>query len=297
MSFADYLAQLAGLNDPVTYAIPIFIALILWEAILDSKEKLEIYHQKEAWASIAMGAGSVVINLFTKFVYFIAFNYIYENIAIWQLGFEWWVWVLAFFADDFSFYWHHRLSHQIRILWAAHSNHHSSQDYNLAIALRQSWTEGFYKFLFYAWMPFIGIPPVMVFTMTSISLIYQFFLHTQMVKKLGFLEYFMNTPSHHRVHHGVNLKYLDKNHGGVLIIWDKLFGTFEPEQEKVVYGLTKNIQTHNPLLIATAEFKNIYKDLKKAPKFSDKLKYLFFPPGWSHDGTSKTTKEMQKNIS
>lgn len=295
MTFNEYLARLAGFNDPVTYAIPLFVLLILVELFLDSKEKLQIYHPKEAWASIAMGAGSVVINLFTKFVYFVAFTYLYENFSLWQLGFEWWVWLIAFFADDFSFYWHHRLSHQIRLLWAAHSNHHSSQDYNLAIALRQSWSEGFYKFLFYAWMPLVGIPPLMVFTMISISLIYQFFLHTQMVRKLGFLEYFLNTPSHHRVHHGVNPQYLDKNHGGVLIIWDKIFGTFEPEQEKVVYGMTKNIQTHNPFFIAIAEFQNIAKDLKKTTSFTNKLKYLFFPPGWSHDGSSKTTKELQNS--
>ncbi|WP_448528109.1 sterol desaturase family protein [Raineya sp.] len=295
MTFNEYLARLAGLNDPVTYAIPLFVLLILVELFLDSKERLQIYHPKEAWASIAMGAGSVVINLFTKFVYFVAFTYLYENFSLWQLGFEWWVWLIAFFADDFSFYWHHRLSHQIRLLWAAHSNHHSSQDYNLAIALRQSWSEGFYKFLFYAWMPLVGIPPLMVFTMISISLIYQFFLHTQMVRKLGFLEYFLNTPSHHRVHHGVNPQYLDKNHGGVLIIWDKIFGTFEPEQEKVVYGMTKNIHTHNPFLIAIAEFQNITKDLKKTTSFTNKLKYLFFPPGWSHDGSSKTTKELQNS--
>jgi sterol desaturase/sphingolipid hydroxylase (fatty acid hydroxylase superfamily) len=293
MSFSEYLAKMAGLNDPVTYAIPIFIIAILVELFIDTKEKLQLYHKREAWASIAMGAGSVVINLFTKFMYFAFFSYIYENWAFWQLGFVWWVWLIAFFADDFSFYWHHRLSHEIRILWAAHSNHHSSQDYNLAVALRQSWTEGIYKFLFYAWMPLVGIHPIIIFTLVSISLIYQFFLHTQVVKKLGFLEWFMNTPSHHRVHHGTNLQYLDRNHAGILIIWDRLFGTFEPEKEKVIYGLTKNIETSNPIRIATAEFESIAKDLQKASKWSDKIKYLLKPPGWSHDGSTKTTKELQ----
>lgn len=293
MSFSEYLAKMAGLNDPVTYAIPVFIIAILVELFIDVKEKLQVYHKGEAWASIAMGAGSVVINLFTKFMYFVFFSYIYENWSFWQLGFVWWVWLIAFFADDFSFYWHHRLSHEIRILWAAHSNHHSSQDYNLAVALRQSWTEGIYKFLFYAWMPLVGIHPIMVFTLASISLIYQFFLHTQVVKKLGFLEWFMNTPSHHRVHHGTNLQYLDRNHAGILIIWDRLFGTFEPEKETVIYGLTKNIETSNPLRIATAEFESIAQDLQKADKWSDKIKYLLKPPGWSHDGSTKTTKELQ----
>lgn len=294
MNFTEYLEKLSGFNDPVSYAIPVFITLILAEVWVDWREKRAWYHKAEAWASIAMGAGSVIINLFTKFLYFVLFSYLYNHLAFVQLGFEWWVWVLCFFADDFSFYWHHRLSHQIRILWAAHSNHHSSQDYNLAIALRQSWTEGIYKFLFYAWMPLIGIPPIMIFTMASISLIYQFFLHTQAIRKLGFLEYFFNTPSHHRVHHGVNIQYLDKNHAGVLIIWDKIFGTFQEEQEQVLYGLTKNIDTHNPLGIATAEFRQIWKDLKKTKNWQDKISYLFKPPGWSHDGSSKTTRELQE---
>jgi sterol desaturase/sphingolipid hydroxylase (fatty acid hydroxylase superfamily) len=294
MSFTDYLQKLSGFNDPVSYAIPVFIVLILAEVWVDWREKRAWYHKAEAWASIAMGAGSVIINLFTKFLYFVLFSYLYNHLAFVQLGFEWWVWVLCFFADDFSFYWHHRLSHQIRILWAAHSNHHSSQDYNLAIALRQSWTEGIYKFLFYAWMPLIGIPPIMIFTMASISLIYQFFLHTQAIGKLGFLEYFFNTPSHHRVHHGVNIKYLDKNHAGMLIIWDKIFGTFQEEQEQVVYGLTKNIDTHNPFGIATAEYEQIWKDLKKTKKWQDKISYLLKPPGWSHDGSSKTTRQLQE---
>lgn len=294
MSFTEYLEKLSGPNDPVSYAIPAFIILIILELWVSWREQKEWYHRAEAWASIAMGAGSVVINIFTKFMYFVGFTYLYEHLAIVQLGYEWWVWIICFFADDFSFYWHHRLSHQIRILWAAHSNHHSSQDYNLAIALRQSWTEGIYKFIFYAWMPLVGIPPLMVFTMASISLIYQFFLHTQAVGKLGFLEYFFNTPSHHRVHHGTNIKYLDKNHAGVLIIWDKIFGTFQEEQEKAVYGLTKNISTTNPLKIATAEYKEIWKDLKKTKNWQDKIGYLFKPPGWSHDGSTKTTRQLQK---
>lgn len=294
MDFVEYLQKLSGLKDPVSYAIPVFIILIIAEIWIDQKEKKDWYHKAEAWASIAMGAGSVIINIFTKFAYFLLFSYLYTHLSFTQLGFEWWVWLLCFFADDFSFYWHHRLSHQIRILWAAHSNHHSSQDYNLAIALRQSWTEGFYKFVFYAWMPIVGFPPIMIFTMISISLIYQFFLHTQAIGKLGILEYIFNTPSHHRVHHGVNVAYLDKNHAGILIIWDRMFGSFQEEKEKAVYGLTKNISTKNPLGIAAAEYIQIWKDLKKSKKWQDKLKYLFKPPGWSHDGSSLTTQQLRR---
>ena len=278
----EAIVALAGPQDPVSYAIPLFVLLIIVELWIDLREKRALYHFKEAAASIAMGAGSVLINLFVKAFYFILFTYIYEHFALFSgaLAYTALGWVLIVFADDFNFYWHHRLSHQVRILWAAHSNHHSSQDYNFAVALRQSWTEGFYKFIFWLWMPLLGFPPLMIFTMVSFSLIYQFFLHTQTVRHLGVWEYVLNTPSHHRVHHGSNVSYLDKNHGGILIIWDRLFGTFVPETEPVVYGLTKNIDTQNPVKIAVAEFVALWQDVKAAPSWKEKLKYIFYPPGW-----------------
>jgi sterol desaturase/sphingolipid hydroxylase (fatty acid hydroxylase superfamily) len=279
--FISILKQISGENDPVSYAIPFFIIFMLIEIWVDVKEKSDFYHSKEATVSIGMGLVSVGINIFTKAFYFVAFGYIYQNYRLFDLSWAGnWLWIFVFFGDDFSFYWHHRLSHQVRILWAAHSNHHSSQDYNLAVALRQSWTEGSYKYLFYIWMPFLGVPPTMVFVMAAISLVYQFFLHTQVVRKTGFLEYVFNTPSHHRVHHGTNLQYLDKNYAGILIIWDRFFGSFEPENETVVYGLTKNINTQNILKIASAEFKNIAQDLKKAHNTKEKFHYLFNSPNW-----------------
>jgi sterol desaturase/sphingolipid hydroxylase (fatty acid hydroxylase superfamily) len=282
-------------NDPVGYAVPFFVLLILLEVGLDMREKRQWYEKKEAWASLAMGVGSVFVNLAAKIFYLGIFLYLYENYRLFTLPTDSIAaWVLLFFLDDFSFYWHHRLSHQIRILWASHSNHHSSVSYNLAVALRQSWTEFLYKYLFWLWLPLIGFHPLMVFTMIACSLIYQFFLHTQSVRKLGFLEYVFNTPSHHRVHHATNVQYLDKNHAGILIIWDRLFGTFIEETETPIYGLTTNIQTHNPIAIAFAEHRNIWQDLKKAPRWQDKLKYLFYPPGWSHTGDSQTTQSLQR---
>jgi len=278
----EAIVQLAGPQDPVSYAIPLFILLMLIELWIDLREKRELYHLKEAAASIAMGAGSVIINIFVKAFYFIVFSYLYQHFALFPeaLAYTALGWILLVFADDFSFYWHHRLSHQVRILWAAHSNHHSSQDYNFAVALRQSWTEGFYKFIFWLWLPLLGFPPLMIFSMVSFSLIYQFFLHTQTVRKLGIWEYVLNTPSHHRVHHGSNVAYLDKNHGGILIIWDRLFGTFTPETEKVIYGLTKNIHTQNPVKIAAAEFVALWRDVRSASSWKEKLRYIFYPPGW-----------------
>ena len=284
-----------GQHDPVAYAIPVFIILILLELGLDFREKRQGYVTKDAWASLAMGAGSVFTNLLMKVLYFFVFSYLHQNFAFFSIPTVWWSWLLLLFADDFSFYWHHRLSHSIRLLWAAHSNHHSSTCYNLTTALRQSWTEQIYKYIFWLWLPLIGFAPLQIFSMISVSLIYQFFLHTETVGKLGFWEWFMNTPSHHRVHHATNVQYLDKNHAGIFIVWDRLFGTFvaEDTSDKPVYGLTENINTFNPLRIAVHEYQKIWQDFRKAPTRKAKIGYLLNPPGWRHDGTGKTAKELQ----
>lgn len=253
------------------------------------------YNIKDAYTSVLMGVGSAVINLAIKIPVFFAFEWIYSH-RIFDLQPVWWVFILLFFADDFSFYLHHRACHGVRLFWAAHVNHHSSTNYNLAIALRQSWGELFHKYIWWLWLPFIGFNPIWIFTMMSISLVYQYVLHTELVNKMGPLEWFFNTPSHHRVHHASNVRYLDKNHAGILIIWDRLFGTFleEKKEEKVIYGITSNISSYNPFYIATHEYRALWKDVKRAPGILNKVKYLLMPPGWSHDGSTKTSKELQK---
>jgi sterol desaturase/sphingolipid hydroxylase (fatty acid hydroxylase superfamily) len=283
--------------DPTVYAIPLFTILILIELYLNYRNKLHLHDDiKDDVSSVGMGLGSLVLGLGVKAAALAAMFWIYQ-FAIFNIPLDaWWSWVLIFFADDFSFYWHHRLSHQVRILWAAHVNHHSSQQYNLVVALRQSWTELFYKYAFWLWLPLIGFHPLMIMTMMAFSLIYQFWVHTKTIKSLGFLEYFMNTPSHHRVHHASNVKYLDRNHAGILIIWDKMFGTFQNEEEEPVYGLTTNIHTYNLLQIAFHEFKALWKDVKRAPNVKTKLAYIFMPPGWSHDGSTKTANQLREEI-
>jgi sterol desaturase/sphingolipid hydroxylase (fatty acid hydroxylase superfamily) len=206
--------------------------------------------------------------------------------------------VLCLFADDFSFYWHHRLSHSVRLLWAAHENHHSARTLNLAVALRQSWGEIFYKFLFWAWMPLVGFHPLMIFMMMSISLIYQYFQHTDLVGKLGPLEWIFNTPSHHRVHHATNIKYLDKNHAGIFIIWDRLFGTFqeEDEREKPTYGVRKDFHSYNPFVIASHEYIDLWRDVRRAKSVGEALGYLFGPPGWQPGDRTQTTHYLQSQL-
>ena len=194
--------------------------------------------------------------------------------------------------------WHHRMSQQVRFLWAAHVQHHSSTKMNFSVALRQSWMEPFYKYLFYLWIPLLGFNPLYIFIMQAFSLIYQFFQHTELVRSLGPIGWVFNTPSHHRVHHAVQHKYLDRNHAGILIIWDRLFGTFVKEDLKdlPVYGITENIKSYNPAIIATHEYVNLWRDIKRANKLSDKFKYLFYPPGWSHDGENRTSNYLRRQL-
>ena len=284
-------------QDPTVYAIPFFIVLIVVEVILDIRQKLNLYELKDTAACISMGLGVIIIGLFTKTIYFLLYTFIFQY-RLFDLDNTWWMWVLLLLADDFTFYWNHRLSHEIRILWASHVQHHSSQRLNLAVALRQSWGEPFYKYLFYCWIPLLGFDPIYIFIMQSVSLIYQFFQHTELVGNLGPIEWIFNTPSHHRVHHAVQHQYLDRNHAGILIIWDRIFGTFvkEIKEDLPIYGITNNITSFNPLVIATHEFINIWNDVKKTNKLSDKLKYIFYPPGWSHNGENMTSKHLRSKL-
>lgn len=282
-------------KDPTVFAIPVFIALIAIEAFIDTKRKLHLYELKDSVACISMGLGVVVIGLLTKTIAFLLFTWLYQ-FRIFDLGNEWWMWVLLVLADDFTFYWYHRTAHEVRFFWAAHVQHHSSEKMNFSVALRQSWGEPFFKFFFWMWLPLVGFSPINILIMQAISLVYQFFPHTKLVKSLGPLEWVFNTPSHHRVHHATQVEYLDKNHAGILIIWDRLFGTFQKEKEEPVYGITENIHTYNPLKIATHEYIGLWKDVKRAKKLSDKLKYIFNPPGWSHDGENKTSRKLQKEM-
>ena len=294
----DFIQPIINFDNPISYAIPFFVLLMGMEAYLNYKERSDNYQLKDSAASISMGLGSIFIDLITKSTALILFELIYVNYGLFNEALSGTIlgWVLLFFLDDFTFYWHHRFSHQVRLLWAAHVNHHSSTHYNLSTALRQSWAELGYKYLWYLWLPLLGFPPLMILTQISISLIYQFWVHTKHIKRFPTaFEFLFNTPSHHRVHHAKNIIYLDRNHAGILIIWDRLFGTFmeEDPKEPVVYGITTNINTYNPLKIASHEFINLGKDIYKAPTFSDKLKYLLFPPGWSHDGSTMTADEMR----
>jgi sterol desaturase/sphingolipid hydroxylase (fatty acid hydroxylase superfamily) len=264
----------------INLAIPAFILLVVLEVVLDAVMRRELYELRDTAASLTMGTGSVILGLLTKAMVFAVFSAVHR-FAIFNIGYQWWAWVLIVFADDLTYYVFHRTSHECRLFWASHVIHHSSQRYNLGTALRQTWTGGFMSFIFWLWLPLVGFQPAMVMTMQAISLLYQFWIHTEVVRSLGPLEAVLNTPSHHRVHHATNARYLDRNHAGIFIIWDRLFGTFEPEtmDDRPVYGLTKNINTYNPLRIAFHEWIDIWQDLRHAPTLREKLASVFGRPG------------------
>ncbi|WP_436529102.1 sterol desaturase family protein [Actinoplanes sp. HUAS TT8] len=267
----------------VVYAIPAFLLLIVMEALSfrflpDDEERG--YETRDTATSLSMGAGSQVIGIPWKLLTAVAFAGLYVISPFKLDPHDWWVWVLLFFADDFAYYWFHRLHHEVRVFWAGHVVHHSSQFFNLSTALRQSWTP-MTATPFWLGLALLGLPPWMIFLQQSISLAYQFFLHTERINRMWRpIEWFFNTPSHHRVHHGSNDPYLDRNYGGILIIWDRMFRSFEPEGEAVRYGLTTNLTTYNPLKVATHEYAAIGRDLRTATNWRARLGYVFGRPGW-----------------
>jgi len=283
-------------SNLVLYAIPAFVALLLLELAWSRRHReVKGYETKDTLASLSMGLLNVGINAFTKVLALGFFVVLYEHRVVDLVALLGpWSWLALLFLEDHSYYWFHRIHHEVRLLWACHVNHHSSQHYNLSTALRQPLLTPFTGPIFWAPLPLLGFPPWMILTAQAISLLYQFWLHTEAIDRLGFFEEFMNTPSHHRVHHGKNVPYLDKNHGGILIIWDRLFGTFAREREHVIYGLTKDIATFNPLRIGFHEFAAIGRDVARAPGLVAKLGYVFAPPGWSHDGSTKTATQLQR---
>jgi len=290
--------EIPHIPNLIYYAIPFFIATVLIEGIVIYKKKPNSYDLKDTFASLAMGIGNVFIEMISKLLIVFVITFLYENYRIATIPFAWWAWLFVFVGQDFFYYWFHRISHESRFFWASHVVHHSSQKYNLSTALRQTWTGSFFGFIFYLALPLLGFHPLMIFTQMSISLLYQYWIHTELIHKMPrWFEAIFNTPSHHRVHHGSNPLYLDRNHAGILIIWDKLFGTFQPEleDEKVVYGLTANINSFNPITIAFHEWIAIFKDvLTSKTSFTNKVKYFIKPPGWKHDGTGILSNDLRQ---
>lgn len=264
--------------NPLVYAIPAFAILIGVEAWLDARQETKTYERKDAWTNIAIGLISTLWGGLFGYVHALIYVACYALTPLKIPTNAVWSWALLFLLDDFCYYWFHRCSHEIRFFWNFHVVHHSSARYNLSVAVRQSWFSGAAHWIFYAPLALLGFAPWMMVTIHGLNLIYQFWIHTNRVRRLGFLESFLNTPSHHRVHHGVNDEYLDKNYAGVLIIWDKLFGTFIPEQATPRYGIIKPLESRNWLWINCHAWAETFDAMRRRKTLGGKIKCLTGSP-------------------
>lgn len=284
------------LPDPVQLAIPAFVVLCVVEALWAWRRKTAVHGFDDSAASLAMGLGNVAIAGLHG-LWLGGFMAWIHQFRVFEIGFVWWAFPAILVAEDFAYYWFHRLSHERRLWWAAHVNHHSSKHYNLTTALRQSWTtELTGAFLIWTPLALIGFPPALIAFQKGISLVYQFWIHTELIRRMGSLEAVLNTPSHHRVHHSRNVRYLDANYGGIFIVWDRLFGTFvrEDDAEPCRYGLVRDIVSFNPLTIAFHEWRAMGRDLRAARNWRERFGYVFGPPGWSPDGSRKTSRDLKR---
>lgn len=291
------------MNEPAFFdvtllAVPFYLIAILIElvAVRYWRRKGE-FETHDALTSLLMGTGNVVAGLLLGFVSLTALLWVWQ-FRFFDLGLHWWVFIVAFILDDMRYYWYHRIAHRVRWVWAEHVNHHSSQHYNLTTALRQSWT-GQITGMFILQVPLVllGFHPAVIAFVYGFNLIYQFWIHTEAIGKMWKpIELIFNTPSHHRVHHATNPRYLDANYAGTLIVWDRLFGTFVEElpEDMPRYGIVRNIGTFNPVRVAFHEWAGLLRDVfSPGLTLRQRLMYMAAPPGWSHDGSRKTSEDLK----
>jgi alkylglycerol monooxygenase len=264
----------------IVFAIPVFLLFILAEVLLEvSKYKKGTYRLNDAIANLGIGIGEQVISIFSKAVMLMLYEFVYQY-RLFSLPSNIFTGIFLLFLFDFIFYWAHRFGHEVNLGWGGHIVHHSSEEYNLTVALRQPWFFSMMTFVMFLPIAWFGFSPMLLLIVSGIDILYQFWIHTQFVHKLGFLEWFLNTPSHHRVHHGRNPQYVDKNYGGIFIIYDRLFGTFEEEKEEVVYGITAPLNSWNPSWANIHYFLDLWKQSKQMKTLKDKFLVWFKPPGW-----------------
>ena len=266
--------------NPIVLSIPIFFVLIGIELVVERITNKKFYRLPDAIANLSCGITSQLSGLFLKVFAIGLYQLLHENfnLIIWDR--TWVYWVALFLLADLAYYWAHRMSHEINLFWGGHVVHHQSEEYNLSVALRQSSLQVIWTFAFSLPLAFIGFETLDFALMSAFITLYQFWIHTETINKMGWFELIFNTPSHHRVHHGRDPKYIDKNHAGTLIIWDKMFGTFQKEEERPTYGITKPINSWNAVYANVSHYVEMSKDLKQIPTWVDKVKYVFKKPGW-----------------
>ncbi|MDW3651401.1 MAG: sterol desaturase family protein [Bacteroidia bacterium] len=269
-------------NTVYAVGLPIAFFLILLEAIYSAWKKRGYYNWGDSWGTWGLFLGNTLMILFTRALIFAFYLFLYQ-FCLFDLKLylpTWAVWLFSFFLIDFTFYWFHRASHRSRFLWAIHMNHHSSEEMNFLVAFRQAWFGPLAKVPFFLFLPLLFLDPTITIVSGAIATLVGVLGHTRTVPKLGPLEWIFNTPSHHRVHHGSNPDYIDKNYGNLFIIWDRMFGTFAEEKEAVVYGLTKNVNTFNPWKITFMEWVALWRDIKQAKNWKQGLQHIWKAPDW-----------------
>lgn len=265
--------------NPIILSIPIFFLLIGVELIYSWVAKKKIYRLGDAYANIGCGIAEQVSGIFVKVITVGLYSVVYQNFRLFDVPVNGWTIFLLFLGVDFTYYWAHRLSHEINLFWIGHVVHHQSEDYNLSVALRQGALQKLFTAPFALPLAFLGFSDSWFLYISAFNTLYQFWIHTEAIGKLGPLEWILNTPSHHRVHHGRDPKYIDKNHAGSLIIWDRMFGTFQAEEERPHYGITKPTATFNPIKAHWLPVVQLFRDVARV-RGIDKIKLLFMPPGW-----------------
>ncbi len=281
----------------IAITTPIYIIVIGAEIVFSYIHQKQYYSTKGTLANIYLSALNFSLDILVRSFCLLVLNYFFQFHFI-EIKNQIFYWTLLLVGQDFMFYWLHRIDHYCRLFWAVHVTHHSSEEFNLTVGFRSSVFQPLYRFIYFIPLSLFGFKGIDIMFMYAATQIYGILIHTKIINKLGFLETFLSTPSHHRVHHASNIKYLDKNLGMVFIIWDKLFGTFveEDEKEKIKYGLTENINTYHPIKIVFHEWINILKDIRKPISIRKKAMYVFGPPGWSHDGSKKTSKQLRNEL-
>jgi alkylglycerol monooxygenase len=269
--------------NPIVLSIPIFFLLIGIELVVERLSHRKMYRLPDAVANLSCGITSQLSGLFMRILAVGVYEILFYNFAQFTLERNWVYWLALFLLVDLAYYWAHRMSHEVNLFWGGHVVHHQSEEYNLSVALRQSSFQVVWTFAFSLPLAFAGFRTEDFVLISAYNTLYQFWIHTEAINKMGWFEYVFNTPSHHRVHHGRNPKYIDKNHAGSLIIWDKMFGTFQAEEERPTYGITKPINSWNAVWANFSHYATMAEELKMIPKWSDKFKYLFKKPGWLPD--------------
>lgn len=282
--------------NPVVLAIPVYFLLIGVELLIQHFQHRKIYRLNDALTNISCGITQQVSGAFLKILTITSYQLMYEHFALFTIPLTWYSFILIWLAVDLCYYWAHRMSHEINLFWGGHVVHHQSEDYNFSVALRQGSFQVFWTFFFYIPLAIIGVDTLTLVLVAAINTVYQFWIHTETIGKLGWLEYVLNTPSHHRVHHGRDPKYIDKNHAGTFIIWDRLFGTFQEEEERPTYGITKPVNTWNPVKANLQHYIDMAAQLKQSRSWGDSLKIMFNKPGWLPDylGGKQVATEVDK---